>query len=74
MLASIEFIAVLATTIFTGAAIYINLVAHPARMGCTTEIAATVWAPSFHASRKESIARGMIHNGVATSAELRSVV
>jgi hypothetical protein len=47
MLAWIEFIAVLATTIFTGAAIYINLVEHPARMGCTTEIAATVWAPSY---------------------------
>ena len=26
---------------------YINLVEHPARMGCSTEIAAVVWAPSY---------------------------
>jgi hypothetical protein len=47
MLALTQFIAVLATTFFAGAAIYINLVEHPARLGCTTEIAATVWAPSY---------------------------
>ena len=47
MLALAQFIAVLATTVFAGAAIYINLVEHPARMGCATEIAATVWAPSY---------------------------
>jgi hypothetical protein len=33
--------------LFTGAAVYINLVEHPARMGCGTTIAATVWAPSY---------------------------
>src|SRR5438876_5501045 len=47
MIALVEFIAVLATVVFAGAAIYINLVEHPARMGCGTEIAATVWAPSY---------------------------
>ncbi|HEY3047112.1 MAG TPA: DUF1772 domain-containing protein [Polaromonas sp.] len=47
MLALIQFIAVLATTFFAGAAIYINLVEHPARMGCSTDVAATVWAPSY---------------------------
>jgi hypothetical protein len=47
MLALTEFVAVLATTFFAGAAIYVNLVEHPARMGCGTEIAATVWAPSY---------------------------
>src|SRR5262245_50516131 len=30
-----------------GAAVYINLVEHPARMACSTELAATVWAPSY---------------------------
>ena len=48
MLPLIEFIATFATTLFAGAAIYINLVEHPARMGCSTQIAATVWAPSYH--------------------------
>ena len=47
MLAVAQFIAVFATAIFAGAAIYINLVEHPARMGCSTEIAAAVWAPSY---------------------------
>jgi hypothetical protein len=47
MLSLIQFIAVLATTIFAGAAIYINLVEHPARMSCATEIAMAVWAPSY---------------------------
>ena len=47
MLALAQFIAVAATTGFAGAAIYINLVEHPARMSCSTEVAATVWAPSY---------------------------
>ncbi len=47
MLPFVQFLAVLATVVFAGAAIYINLVEHPARMGCATEIAATVWAPSY---------------------------
>lgn len=47
MLAIVQFLAVFATALFAGAAIYINLVEHPARMGCSTEIAATVWAPSY---------------------------
>jgi hypothetical protein len=39
--------AVLATALFAGAAVYINLVEHPARMGLSTEIAAAEWAPSY---------------------------
>ena len=34
--------------IFTGAAIYINLVEHPARMQCGTTLAATEFGPSYH--------------------------
>src|SRR5437016_3899174 len=47
MIALVEFIAVLSCTFFAGAAIYVNLVEHPARMGCDTKTAATVWAPSY---------------------------
>ena len=47
MLAVVEFIAVLSCTLFAGAAVYINLVEHPARMCCDTKTAATVWAPSY---------------------------
>ena len=47
MITILQFIAVISGTLFTGAALYINLVEHPARMGCETKIAATVWAPSY---------------------------
>ena len=47
MLAVSQFLAVLCCTFFAGAAIYINLVEHPARMACDTKTAATVWAPSY---------------------------
>jgi hypothetical protein len=47
MLIALQFLAVLSTSLFAGAAIYINLVEHPARMGCDTKTAATVWAPSY---------------------------
>jgi hypothetical protein len=42
-----EFVAVLSCSLFAGAAIYINLVEHPARMECGVEIAATEVPPSY---------------------------
>jgi hypothetical protein len=42
-----EFVAVLACALFTGAAIYITLIEHPARMQCGVEIAAAEFAPSY---------------------------
>ena len=47
MLQVAQFLATLCCTVFAGAAVYINLVEHPARMGCDTKLAATVWAPSY---------------------------
>lgn len=47
MLEVAQFIATFCCTIFAGAAVYINLVEHPARMGCDTKTAATVWDPSY---------------------------
>ena len=42
-----EFISVLACALFTGAAVYITFVEHPARMQCGVELAATEFAPSY---------------------------
>lgn len=42
-----QLLATLCAALFAGAAIYMNLVEHPARMGCDTRTAATVWAPSY---------------------------
>ena len=47
MVTALQFIATLSSALFAGAATYINLVEHPARMGCDTRTAATVWAPSY---------------------------
>ena len=43
----LELAAVLTSTLFAGASVYINLVEHPARLSCGTEIAARQWAPSY---------------------------
>lgn len=42
-----EFVAVLSCSLFAGAAVYVNLVEHPARMECGVELAATEFLPSY---------------------------
>src|SRR6202042_2898584 len=42
-----EFVAGLACALFSGAAVYLSLVEHPARMECGVELAATEFAPSY---------------------------
>ena len=48
MLESFEFVAILSCALFSGAALYINIAEHPARMQCGTELATTVFGPSYH--------------------------
>ena len=43
----IELLAVVACNWFTGAAIYITAVEHPARLSCGTDTAVRQWAPSY---------------------------
>jgi len=43
----IEAVAILACTLFTGAALYITAVEHPARLSCGAEAAVAEWAPSY---------------------------
>jgi anthrone oxygenase-like protein len=43
-----EFIAVLACGLFAGAAVYVSLVEHPARMASGVEIAMAEFPPSYH--------------------------
>ncbi len=47
MLHLLQFFATLFTSLFAGAALYINLVEHPARMSLETRVAASQWAPSY---------------------------
>ncbi len=44
----LQFTAVFSCMIFAGAAIYINIAEHPARLECGTELAATVFPPSYN--------------------------
>jgi hypothetical protein len=43
----VEVVTVLACTLFTGAAVYITAVEHPARLSCGVEAAVAEWAPSY---------------------------
>ena len=47
MTQALEFLSVFSAALFAGAALYINVVEHPARMGLETKLAAAQWAPSY---------------------------
>lgn len=47
MLQVFQMTAVFCAALFAGAALYINLVEHPARMTLETRVAAAQWAPSY---------------------------
>ena len=53
----LEVIATLSTGLFAGAAIYINLVEHPARLECGTDLAVTEFAPSY---RRAAVMQGAL--------------
>ena len=43
----LQMVATLATGIFFGAAVYVNLVEHPARISCGVPLAVAEWRPSY---------------------------
>lgn len=47
MISTLELLASLSAALFAGAALYINVVEHPARMSLETRMAALQWAPSY---------------------------
>jgi hypothetical protein len=61
-----EFVAVLSRSLFTGAAVYVSLVEHPARMQCGVEIAATEFPTELssrhcHASNLGNLGAAIVH-------------
>ena len=56
----LEGIATLSAGVFAGAAIYLNLVEHPARMECGTELAVTEFAPSYRRATVMQVALAVV--------------
>jgi Domain of unknown function (DUF1772) len=56
----IEVVAVLACTMFTGAAVYITAVEHPARLSCGVEAALAEWVPSYKRATVMQVALALI--------------
>ena len=67
MLETLELSAVFASTLFAGASVYINLVEHPARLSCGTEIAARQWAPSYKRATKMQVSLAIVAALAGTS-------
>jgi hypothetical protein len=65
-----EITAILACGIFAGAAVYINLVEHPARMKCGARLAVTEFGPSYHRAAVMQASLAIIGFLTATAAWL----
>lgn len=63
MMDMLQFITVLSSALFTGAAIYINVAEHPARMECGTELAATVFGPSYKRAAAMQVSLALVATG-----------
>jgi len=63
MLQVCELTAILSSTLFAGAALYINLAEHPARMSCGTKLAATVFGPSYKRAAVMQATLAMVATG-----------
>jgi uncharacterized membrane protein len=64
----LHFLAVLATILFTGAAIYINVAEHPARMECGAAVAVSVFGPSYRRAAVMQVILALVATVSAISA------
>ena len=56
----LELLSTLSAGLFAGAAIYVNLVEHPARMECGTELAVTEFVPSYRRATIMQVALAIV--------------
>ena len=62
------FVATFCGALFAGAAIYINLAEHPTRLECGTELAATVFGPSYRRAATMQASLALVSTGAAVIA------
>ena len=67
----LEVSATVAAGLFSGAAIYVNLVEHPARMQCGTDLAIKEFAPSYRRATVMQVSLAIVGLLVATAAWLK---
>ena len=66
-----EVLATVSAGVFSGAAIYVNLVEHPARMQCGTEVALRQFPPSYRRATAMQVPLAVIGSLMATLVWLR---
>lgn len=55
-----KLVATLCAALFAGASLYISLVEHPARLACGTELAATVFGPSYRRATRLQVPLALV--------------
>ncbi len=67
----LEIVAILCAGLFAGAAIYINLVEHPARLECGTAAALSQWRPSYRRATVMQASLAVVGSASAVVASIR---
>lgn len=63
-----EIVALICTGLFAGAALYVSLVEHPARLACSTEVALAEWRPSYKRAAVMQVILAIVGVGSAIGA------
>lgn len=63
-----EIVALVCTGLFAGAALYVSLVEHPARLACSTDVALAEWRPSYKRAAVLQVILAVVGVGSAVSA------
>jgi anthrone oxygenase-like protein len=63
-----EIVALICTGLFAGAALYVSLVEHPARLACSTDVALAEWRPSYKRAAVMQVILAVVGVGSAVSA------
>jgi anthrone oxygenase-like protein len=63
-----EIVALICTSLFAGAALYVSVVEHPARLACSTDVALAEWRPSYKRAAVMQVILAIVGVGSAVAA------